>query len=123
MGFRDRFPSPDEFDPAQKRARLLGFVVVYLGSQFLLGIVLIAWFTIPKMFGGGAEGDGALFTGSKLDRWLVLFVYANAAMIGLTITAAGLFQALSGQRAQPIFVRLIMLFMALASLAVTGLGR
>lgn len=97
--------------------------MVYLGSQFLLGIVLIAWFTIPKMFGAGAVGDDALFTGSKLDRWLVLFVYANAAMIGLTITAAGLFQVMSGQRARPIFVRLIMLFAALASLAVTGLGR
>lgn len=123
MSSGDPSPPPDELDAAQKRARFRGSVVAFLGVQVLMGIILVAWFTLPKMFGAGAVGDGALFTGSTLDRWLVLFIYANAAMIGVTITAAGLLQAKFGQRAQPTVLRLIMMFAALASLAGLGLGR
>ena len=122
MSFRELFP-PGELDAAQKRTRMIGFVLLYLGLQILVIIIGVMWFTIPMMFGGVADGGGAIFTGNRLDRWLVLFVYANVVMIGLTITFAATLQAITARRASPVIPKLIMLFAALTMAAGLGIGK
>lgn len=122
MNLADLFSEPAADSAAQTRTRLLGSIAAFLGLQIVVGMAMLTWFTLPIILGTRAENGGAGFTGGPLDRWLVLLIYALAALIGLIIVLAGAVQAMTGQRARPLVVRLIMLVASLAMLAGMGLG-
>ena len=94
-----------------REVRVLGWLQLLIGL-FLVGLMGTITFNLaPTLL--GAPGDGARFTGTPEQGFLILGLFALIIVFGLTSMASGLWQIKTGRRNKWIFIFMLGLVVVL----------